>query len=153
MMFEYDEDGKEWFGYSFSSEENDPEVVISTFTGNVQYLEWFYRQVAGKSKKRSLAEQVRFLFDLLPKEAEKAITDDRPSLIRDIVRARNRYAHGKFEDAGPPIARVHILSVKIAALLTFTERIHDGDPNEALSMARGGSPYLRGKLRQTDIPQ
>ncbi|SNT13678.1 hypothetical protein SAMN05421770_104331 [Granulicella rosea] len=38
-MFEYDDDGKEWFGYTLSSEEGDPTVVIGVFQGNVQYLE------------------------------------------------------------------------------------------------------------------
>jgi hypothetical protein len=38
IVFEIDEDGKEGFGYSFSSEETDHADVISTFAGNVQYL-------------------------------------------------------------------------------------------------------------------
>jgi hypothetical protein len=38
-MFEYDENGKEWFGYTFSSEESDHAAVVSVFLGNVQYLE------------------------------------------------------------------------------------------------------------------
>lgn len=152
-VFEIDEDGKEWFGYAFSSEESDHEAVISTFVGNVQYLEWFFRQIASKSKRRTLAEQLHYLFDLLPYEAERAITDDRPSLVRDIVRTRNRYSHGKFEEDAPATSRVHTLSLKIAALLSFAERIHDGHPDEAVSSARGGSPYLRGKLGQSDVPK
>jgi hypothetical protein len=42
LMIEYDHDGKEWFGYSFSSEKNDPVAVISVFLGNVQYAEWLF---------------------------------------------------------------------------------------------------------------
>ena len=152
-MFEIDEDGKEWFGYSFSSEETDHAAVISTFTGNVQYLEWFYRQIVGKLKRLTLAEQLHYVFDLLPNEAQRAITDDRLSLVRDIVRTRNRYSHGKFEEATPDIARVHTLSLKIAALLSFAERVHEGRPDEALSLARGRSPYIQGKLGQTDVPR
>jgi hypothetical protein len=128
-------------------------VVIATFSGNVQYLEWFFRQIAGKSKRHTLAQQLQYVFDLLPNEAEKAITDDRPALIRDIVRTRNRYAHGMFEDAAPLIKRIHTLSVKVAALLSFAERANEGHPDEALSMARDGSPYLRGKLQETDVPK
>ena len=150
-MFEIDEDGKEWFGYSFSPEETDHAAVISTFTGNVQYLEWFFRQIVGKSKRLTLAEQLHYVFDLLPNEAQGAITDDRLSLVRDIVRMRNRYSHGKFEEGAPDIARIHTLSLKIAALLSFAERVQEGRPDEALSLARGGSPYIRGKLAQTDV--
>lgn len=150
-MIEIDEGGKEWFGYAFSSEESDHETVVSTFVGNIQYLEWFYRQIASKSKKRTLAEQLHYLFDLLPHEAERAITDDRLSLVREIVRTRNIYAHGKFEEDTPATSRMHTLSLKIAALLSFTERVHEGHPDEAVSLARGGSPYLRGKLGQSDV--
>ncbi len=152
-MFEIDEDGKEWFGYSFSSEETDHAAVISTFTGNVQYLEWFFRQIVGKSKQLTLAEQLHYVFNLLPKEAQRAITDDQLSLVRDIVRTRNRYSHGKFEEAAPNIARVHTLSLKIAALISFADRVHEGHPDEALALARGGSPYIQGKLGQTDVPR
>jgi hypothetical protein len=153
IMFEIDEDGKEWFGYSFSSEETDHADVISTFTGNVQYLEWFFRQIVGNSKRLTLAEQLHYFFDLLPKEAQRAITDDRLSLVRDIVRTRNRYSHGKFEEATPDIARVHTLSLKIAALLSFAEQVPEGRRDVALSLARGGSPYIQGKLGQTDVPR
>ena len=152
-MFEIDEDGKEWIGYVFSSEESDHEAVTSSFVGNVQYLEWFYRQIASKSKKRTLDQQLHYLFDLLPNEAERAITDDRRSLIRNIVKIRNRYSHGKFEEDAPAISRVHTLSLKIAALISFAERVHEGYPDEAVSLARGGSPYLREKLGQSDVPQ
>lgn len=151
-MFEIDEDGKEWFGYAFSSEESDHEVVTNTFIGNVQYLEWFYRQIASKSKKRTLAEQLHYLFDLLPNEAERAITDDRLSLVRDIVKTRNRYSHGKFEEDTPSISRVHTLSLKVAALLSFAERVNDGHPDEAVSLARRCSSYIKGKLGQSDVP-
>jgi len=51
------------------------------------------------------------------------------------------------------IARVHTLSVKLIAPLSFAERIHEGQPDEALSMARRGSPYLRWQLGETDVPQ
>jgi hypothetical protein len=152
-MFEYDEDGKEWFGYSFSSEESDHTAVVSVFLGNVQYLEWFFRHIKNAPKKLTLARQLDYLFDLLPDGAERAITDDRVSLIRAIVRVRNRYAHGKFEEAAASIKRVHTLSVKVAALLSFAERAHEGFPNEVIEMAKRGSPYLRGKLGQTDVPQ
>ncbi len=98
-MFEYDEDGKEWFGYTFSSEEGDPTMLVGVFQGNVQYLEWSFRKINPSAKRFTLAEQLHYLFDLLPGDAKDAITDDRPSLIKDIVRVRNRYAHGKFEEA------------------------------------------------------
>lgn len=65
-MFEYDEDGKEWFGYTFSSEESDHAAVVSVFLGNVQYLEWFFRHIKNAPKKLTLAEQLNYLFDLLP---------------------------------------------------------------------------------------
>jgi hypothetical protein len=151
-MFEYDEDGKEWFGYTFSSEESDHAAVVSVFLGNVQYLEWFFRHIKNAPKRLTLAEQLDYLFDLLPDGAERAITDDRFSLIRAIVRVRNRYAHGKFEEAAASIERVHTLSVKVAALLSFAERTREGFPNEVIEMAKRGSPYLRGKLGQTDVP-
>lgn len=151
-MFEIDEDGKEWFGYSFSSEESDHEAITNAFVGNVQYLEWFYRQIASSFKKRTLADQIHYLFGLLPNEVERAITDDRVSLVRDVVRIRNRYSHGRFEDDAPDISRVHTLSLKVAALLSLAERVHEGHPEEAVSLAQRGSPYLRGKLGQTDVP-
>jgi hypothetical protein len=55
-MFEYDEDGKEWFGYTFSSEESDHAAVVSVFLGNVQYLEWFFRHIKNAPKRLTLAE-------------------------------------------------------------------------------------------------
>jgi hypothetical protein len=57
------------------------------------------------------------------------------------------------EDAAPSIKRIHTLSVKVAALLSFAERANEGHPDEGLSMARDGSPYLRGKLQETDVPK
>jgi hypothetical protein len=77
-----------------------------------------------------------YLFDLLPDGAERAITDDRFSLIRAIVRVGNRYAHGKFEEAAASIERIHTLSVKVAALLSFAEGTHEGFPNEVIEMAK-----------------
>jgi hypothetical protein len=151
-MIEYDENGEEWFGYTFSSEQTDPTAVIEVFRGNVQYAEWFVRQISNKSKQWTLAAKLQHLFDLLSDEVAGAISDDRPALIREIVRARNRYAHGKFEEDAPSTARLHTLSVKVAALISFAERVHEGHPNDALSMAKGGSPYLRGQLGQTDVP-
>jgi hypothetical protein len=151
-MFEYDEDGKEWFGYTFSSEEGDPTVVVGVFQGNVQYLEWLFRKINPSAKMFTLAEQLHYLFDLLPGDAKDAITDDRPSLIKEIVRVRNRYAHGKFEEAAVSSARIHTLSVKVAVLLSFAERTHEGFLDEVLQMAKRGSPYLRAKLQQTDAP-
>lgn len=127
--------------------------LMTTLVGNVQYAEWFFRQVTGTSKRVSLAEQLHYLFNLLPAEAERTITDDRVGLIRQVVGTRNRHAHGKFEETQTSTPRVHTLSVKIAALLSFAERVHEGHPDEALLMARGGSPYLRKQLGQSDVPQ
>jgi hypothetical protein len=150
IVIEIDEDGKEWFGYSFGSEETDYAVVISVFLGNVQYLEWFFRQIVDKSKQQTLAWQLHYIFDLLPNELERTITDDRSCLIHDIVRTRNRYAHGKFEEATPAINRVHTLSLKVAALLDFAERVSTKHPHETLLMTGYGSPYLLEKLGQSD---
>jgi hypothetical protein len=75
-MIEHDENGEEWFGYTFSSEDKDPAAVMSTFTGNVQYVEWFFRQIVGKPKQSILSEQLKHLFDLLLKQAERARTDE-----------------------------------------------------------------------------
>jgi hypothetical protein len=152
IMIEYDENGEEWFGYTFSSEQTDPTTVIEVFRGNVQYAEWFVRQISNKSKQLPLAAKLQYLFDLLPGEAVGAITDDQPALIREIIRARNRYAHGKFEEAAPSTTRLHTLSVKVAALISFAERVHEGHPNDAIAMAQGGSPYIRSQLGQTDVP-
>ncbi len=148
-MIEYDDDGKEWFGYTLSSEGNDPEGVISTFLGNVQFLEYRYRQIVS-NRQCSLATQLQGLFELLPNEAQKSLTDDRSSLIAEIVRIRNRYAHGKFEEATPSIARVHTLSTKIGVLLSFLEYPVD-DPRDAL-WNKPASPFLQRQLEQTDIP-
>jgi hypothetical protein len=153
LMIEYDDEGNEWFGYAFSSEENDPAAVISVFLGSIQYAEWSFRQIVSKPRQCSLASQLQHLFDLLPNEAERAITDDRSSLIGEIVRTRNRYAHGKFDEAPPSTTRVHTLSLKVAALLSFSQSVHEGRPDDALSMAKSGSPYLRQQLEQTDIPR
>jgi hypothetical protein len=150
-VFEYDDDGKEWIGYTFGCEETDHVAVINALTGNVQYLEWFFRQIVGKSKLPSLAEQLNYLFELLPSEAESAITDQRSCLIRDIVQTRNRYAHGKFEEPAPSIERVYTLSIKVAALLCYAELVHEGHPDQAVSMAATASPYLRAKLSETDV--
>lgn len=153
-MFEIDENGEEWIGYTFSSGEADPAKVIENFLGNVQYLEWFYRQLTGKSKKLpSLGDQIRFLFELLPPEGQRSITDNREGLVVAIVRTRNRFAHGKFEQSAPSIQRIHNLSVKVAALLFLAEKVHEGDVDGALTMARDGSPYLREQLGKTDVRQ
>jgi len=37
-MIEFDDDGKEWFGYS-SGGETEPAAAVADFTGNVQYVE------------------------------------------------------------------------------------------------------------------
>ena len=68
-MIEYDDDGKEWFGYTLSSEGKDPEKVISIFLGNVQYVEYRYRQIVS-NQRCSLATQLQGLFELLPNEAQ-----------------------------------------------------------------------------------
>jgi hypothetical protein len=148
-MIEYDRDGKEWFGFTLSSEGKDPERVISIFLGNIQYVEYRYRQIVSKQRS-SLATQLQGLFELLPNEAQRSITDDRSSLIAEIVRIRNRYAHGKFEEATPSIARVHTLSVKVAVLLSFLHYPVD-DPSDAL-WTQPASPLLQQQLDETDVP-
>jgi|SRR5271170_4738100 len=43
---------------------------------------------------------------------------------------------------GPIVSRSdQRFSVNLAALLPFAERVHEGHPNDGLSMARGGSLY------------
>jgi hypothetical protein len=147
-MIEYDDDGKERFGYTLSSEGKDPEKVISIFLGNVQYVEYRYRQIVS-NQRCSLATQLQGLFELLPNEAQRSLTDDLSSLIAEIVRIRNRYAHGKFEEPTPSIARVHTLSIKVAVLLSFLEYPVD-DPSNALWTKRA-NPFLQ-RLEQTDVP-
>ncbi len=39
-MVEIDDDGTEWFGYTFNSNNGDPLVVTENFLGNIQYAEW-----------------------------------------------------------------------------------------------------------------
>lgn len=148
-MIEYDDDGKEWFGYTLSSEGKDPEKVISIFLGNVQYVEYRHRQIVS-NQRCSLATQLQGLVELLPNEAQRSLTNDRSSLIAEIVRIRNRYAHGKFEEPTPSIARVHTLSIKVAVLLSFLEYPVD-DPSDALWTKRA-NPFLQRQLEQTDVP-
>ena len=123
--------------------------MISIFLGNVQYVEYRYRQIVS-NQRRSLATQLQGLFELLPNEAQRSLTDYRSSLIAEIVRIRNRYADGKFEETTPPIARVHTLSIKVAVLLSFLEYPVD-DPSDALWTKRA-NPFLQRQLEQTDVP-
>ena len=111
-MIEIDENGKEWFGYTIGGgERKNPESVVNAFTGNMHYLEWFVRNQEARGR-FPLAKQIRFLFEQLPVECVNAITDDRENLIRELVRLRNRYAHGLYEDEAPAIERLQVLSVK-----------------------------------------
>ena len=142
-MFEIDEDGNEWIGYTFGSD-GEPDEVTETFLGNVQYAEWLFRKLSGKRGRTTLEAKLNYLFALLPQGVERAVTDSRPSLVRDIVRTRNRFAHGLFEQARPATSRVHTLSIKVAALLSFAERVYEGEPDAVMEMAQRGSPYTAG---------
>lgn len=149
-MFEVDDDGTEWIGYSFGSDDDDPQKIQEAFLGNVQYAEWFFRKSSKKRGRTALDRQLHYLFEQLPPGTEVAITDDRDNLIREIVRVRARFAHGQFEQQRPSSNRMHTLSIKVAALLSFVETSQEGHTETVLKMARGGSPYLRKILSESD---
>ena len=149
-MFEVDEEGNEWIGYTFGSDD-EPDKVTDNFLGNVQYAEWLFRKLSGKRGRTTLEAQLNFLFALLPQGVERAVTDSRPTLVLEIVRTRNRFAHGLFEQARPATSRVLTLSIKVAALLSFAERASEGESEAVREMAQRGSPYLRKVLGETDV--
>lgn len=149
-MFEIDEDGTEWIGYTFGSDD-EPDKATENFLGNVQYAEWLFRKLSSKKGRTTLEAQLNYLFALLPQGAERAITDDRLTLVRDIVKTRNRFAHGVFEQARPATNRIHALSIKVAALLSFAEMVSEGEPESVMEMAQRGSPSLRKVLAETDV--
>ena len=151
-MIEIDEQGKEWFGYSVGGGDlKDPVSVVDTFVGNLHYVEWFFRQQEGP-KQRTLATQLGILFDRLPAQCEIAITDDRASLIRELVHLRNRYVHAKYEEEAPSLNRLQTLSIKVAALISCADMTYQDRAADAVEMTKTMSTYLKRKFAESDRP-
>jgi hypothetical protein len=146
------EDGQEWFGFGFMSDDSDPNEVERQFVENIQYLEYYSRSIGLEKKGMTLAKRIAALFDRLPSDCEGSLTDHREGMIRDVVDFRNRAAHSKYDSPRPIVQRLLALSIKLAALLSLNDRLDDGGPDAALQLSKKGSPFMLKMLAQSDRP-
>lgn len=144
------ESEEEWFGYGFIGSDSEPEEIERQFVENVRFAEYWCRHLGLEKKKSSLAARLSQLFDELPEECQHAITDAPVALIREIVAARNRFAHGKFDTPRPPFARLLVLSIKLASLLFFSDILHEHGALAAAQIPQQSSPYLRRMRGRSD---
>jgi hypothetical protein len=144
------EDGQEWFGYGFMSDYSDPDEVDRQFMDNIQYLEYYCRNIGLGEKGTTLAKKISALFDRLPSDCKRAITDHRGGMIREVVDFRNRAAHGIYDSPRPTPERLLALSIKLAALLSLNDAFDDNGPDAALQRSKKGSPYLLKMLALSD---
>lgn len=147
------EDGQEWFGFGFMTDDSDPNEVERQFVENIQYLEYYARKLGLEKKGMTLARRISALFDRLPARCEGSVTDCREGMIKDVVAFRNRVAHGKYDSPRPTVQRLLTLSIKLAALLSLNDRLDDGGPDAALYLSKKGSPFLLKMLASSDRPQ
>lgn len=147
------EDGKEWFGYGFISDDSDPAEIERQFMENVQFLEYRCRELGLERRGMILAKKISTLFDQLPSDCEGAITDHREGMIREVVDFRNRTAHGRYDSPRPTPGRLLVLSIKVAALLMLNDTLEESGPVAASEMSKRGSPYLKKMLASSDKPQ
>lgn len=146
------EDGQEWFGFGFMTDDGDPNEVERQFVENIQYLEYYVRNLGLEKKGMTLARRIAALFDRLPSECEGSITDYREGMIKEVVAFRNRAAHGKYDSPRPTVQRLLALSVKLAALLSLNDTLDDGGPDAALQSSKKGSSFLLKTLASSDRP-
>ena len=146
------EDGQEWFGYGFLSDHSDPNEVERQFMENIQYLEYYCRNIGIEKKGITLGKKISAMFGRLPSGCEGTITDHREGMIREVVGFRNRAAHGKYDSPRPTPERLLALSIKLATLLSLNDMLDDGGPDAALEMSKRGSPYLLKMLARSDQP-
>jgi hypothetical protein len=144
------EDGQEWFGYGFISDHSDPNEVECQFMKNIQYLEYYCRNIGLRKKGMTLAKKISALFDRLPSDCESSITDHRERMIREVVDFRNRAAHGIYDLPRPVPERLLALSIKLAALLSLNDMLDDNGPDAASQLSKRGSPYLLKMLAFSD---
>jgi hypothetical protein len=144
------EDGKEWFGFGFLTDDSDPNEVERQFMENIQYLEYYARNIGLEKNGMSLAKRIGALFDRLPSDCEGSITDYRKGMIREVVAFRNRAVHGKYDSPYPTIQRLLALSVKLAALLSLNDMFDEGGPDAAWQLSKRGSPFLLKILASSD---
>jgi hypothetical protein len=141
---------EEWFGYGFISDDSEPEKIENQFIENIRFAEYWCRRLGMEKRGWPLAARLSALFDELPDGCERVITDDRAALIREIVNARNRFAHGKYDAPRLPHARLLVLLIKLAALLLFSDALHEKGASIAVELSQQSSPYLRKMLGQSD---
>lgn len=144
------EDGQEWFGYGFMSDHSDPNEVERQSRDNIQFLEYYSRNIGLDKKGMTLARKISALFDRLPFDCEGAITDHRDGVIREVVSFRNRAAHGKYDSSRPTSERLLSLSIKIAVLLSLNDVLDESGPDAALKSSKKWSPYLLKMLALSD---
>lgn len=142
----------EWFGFETLSEDSEPVEIEKAFLDNVRYAEFACRERGLDKKHRSLALRLAALFDELPPECQFTITDVRDAMIRDIVRARNRYAHGLYETKPFTNERLLVLSIKVAALLYCSEDLRHEGATAAIRRISQNSPYKNKMLSRSDKP-
>lgn len=144
------ESEEEWFGYGFIGSDSEPEEIERQFIENVRFAEYWCRHLGLENKRLSLAARLEQLLGELPEECQRAITDEPSALIREIVAARNRFAHGKFDSPRPSFARLLVLSIKLASLLFFSDILHEQGALAAAKISRNSSPYLKKMRGQSD---
>lgn len=142
-----------WFGYGFLGSHSTAKEIEDQFIENLRFAEFWCRRLGLAKKRVTLAARLSTLFDELPVECQRVITDNRHALIQEIVRTRNRFVHGDFFSPRVSDHRLHVLSIKLATLLLFSDVLHDYGTDMVLKLSLNGSPYLRGQLAQSDQPQ
>jgi hypothetical protein len=147
------EDGQEWFGFGFMTDDSDPNEVERQFVENIQYLEYYARNIGLEKKGMTLARRIAALFDRLPSDCEGSITDYREGMIKEVVAFRNRVAHGKYGSPRPTVHRLLALSIKLATLLSLNDTLDDGGPDAALQSSKKRSPFLLKMLASSDRPK
>jgi hypothetical protein len=84
---------QEWFGYGFIGRGHTAKEMRINSSKTFASLSF---GANGEGFQKTLASRLSALFNELPANCQRAITDDRNALISEIVYARNRFAHGDY---------------------------------------------------------
>jgi len=127
------------FGFSLVTYLCEPEEIEQAFFENARCAEYAYRIGSSGRKRPSLKASVAGLLRELQPECRLAVADDQSWLIREIVAARNWFAHGNYDLPKPSAPRLLGLSLKLGALLFLIEIHRRFGPDAA---RRGALSFL-----------
>lgn len=112
---------QEGFGFSLVTGLCDSEEIERAFFENARYAEYAYQSGRTERRKASLRGSITGLLRELPLDSRLAVTDDEPSLTREVVAARNWFAHGNYDLQKPSTPHLLRLSLKLGVLLWLIE--------------------------------